>query len=222
MGIQTLGHRRGQILYQTVRGVRLAWIGFSPYPNHNSVLDLTTARTLVRQARNQADVVIISAHMGAEGTSALHVHDRNEVFFGELRGNPIHFSRAMVASGADLVLGHGPHVPRAIEVYRGKLIAYSLGNFIGYGALSTAGEMGYSLILEVRLRADGQLVGARVIPIVISPNGIPLPDSRKRTIHLLQRLNRQDMPHSEWLLGDDGVFRPRVYPNSANLTRSGS
>lgn len=209
-GIQSLGHRR-DIFYQTVRGVRLAWLGFSPYASHYSVLDLPKAQQLVQQARAQADLVVVSAHMGAEGTGALRTRDQNEVFFGEPRGNPIRFSRLMVDSGADLVLGHGPHVPRAMEVYRGKLIAYSLGNFIGYNTLSNQGEMGYSLILEIRLRADRRLIGARVIPIFITASGIPVPDRHRRTIRLLQTLNRQDVPGSEWVLAEDGVFRPSAH-----------
>jgi len=210
-GMQSFG-KRGEIFYQTLRGVRLAWIGFSPYDDHNSVLELTTAQNLVKQARSQADLVIISSHLGAEGTGALRTHNQNEVFFGEARGNPVLFNRRMIEAGADLVLGHGPHVPRAIEVYRGKLIAYSLGNFIGYRTLGTQGELGYSLILETRLAADGQLLGARVIPVIIQGEGIPVPDRQNRAIKLIQELNRLDMPESGWVLGDDGVLRPRTQP----------
>ncbi|APB35235.1 Capsule synthesis protein, CapA [Gloeomargarita lithophora Alchichica-D10] len=207
-GMPSFG-KRGEIFYQTVRGVRLAWIGFSPYDYHNSVLELTTAQKLVQQARTQADLVIISSHMGAEGTGALRTRNQNEVFFGEDRGNPIQFSRRMIDSGADLVLGHGPHVPRAIEVYRGKLIAYSLGNFIGYRTLGSQAELGYSLILETQLAADGSLMGARVIPVIIQGEGIPVPDRQNRTIKLIQELNRLDTPGSTWVLGNDGVMRPR-------------
>ncbi|MEN9215850.1 MAG: CapA family protein [Gloeomargarita sp. HHBFW_bins_162] len=209
VGVQTIG-RRGEIFYQDVRGVRLAWIAFSPYSYHNSILELETAKHLVKKARSQADLVIISAHMGAEGTGALRTYNQNEVFFGEPRGNPILFSRTMIATGADLVLGHGPHVPRAIEVYQGKLIAYSLGNFMGYRTLGTQGELGYSLILETRFTRERQLVGARVIPVTLHNEGIPAIDSQKRTIKLIQELNRLDTPNTEWILGNDGVFHPRI------------
>jgi poly-gamma-glutamate capsule biosynthesis protein CapA/YwtB (metallophosphatase superfamily) len=47
----------------------------------------------------------------------------------------------MIDAGADLVLGHSPHVPRALELHKGKLIAYSLGNFMGYWTLSTDGNI---------------------------------------------------------------------------------
>ena len=155
-------------------------------------------------------------------TGALRTRNHNEVFFGEARGNPILFNRRMVDAGADLVLGHGPHVPRAMEVYRGKLIAYSLGNFIGYRTLGTQGELGYSLILATRLAADGQLLGARVIPVIIQGEGIPVPDRHQRTIKLIQKLNRLDVPESAWVLGDDGVMRPFTAPPSTQTSAYGT
>ena len=39
------------------------------------------------------------------------------------------FAHTAIDNGADIVLGHGPHVTRAVEVYKGKFIAYSMGNF---------------------------------------------------------------------------------------------
>ena len=52
-----------------------------------------------------------------------------ELFYEEERGDLIAFAHAVIDAGADLVIGHGPHVPRALEVYRDHLIAYSLGQF---------------------------------------------------------------------------------------------
>ena len=52
------------------------------------------------------------------------------------------FSHAVVDAGADLVVGHGPHVLRGMEWYKGRLIAYSLGNFAGYGVFSLAARWG--------------------------------------------------------------------------------
>jgi hypothetical protein len=103
-----------------------------------------------------------------------------------------------------------------MEVYRGKLIAYSLGNFIGYRTLGAQGELGYSLILATRLAANGQLLGARVIPVIIQGDGISVPDRHHRTIKLIQKLNRLDMPKSTWVLGGDGVMRPFTTPQSAD------
>ncbi|HLP88213.1 MAG TPA: CapA family protein [Nostocaceae cyanobacterium] len=195
VGIQTLGHK-GQILYLETNGVKVAMIGFTTYQWYNSVHDLSKGKALVAEAKNNADVVIISTQMGAEGTSALHVRDKTEYFYGENRGNPIKFARTMIDAGADLVVGHGPHVPRAIELYNGKIIAYSLGNFLGYRTLSTKAQTAYSMILEVKLDQNGQFLSSRVIPVHLTKQGIPQIDQYFRTISLLRNLNNQDFPNN--------------------------
>ena len=60
--------------------------------------------------------MIVSFHGGAEGAGAIHIPFETEYFYGENRGDVVQFSRAVVDGGADLVIGHGPHVPRAAEV----------------------------------------------------------------------------------------------------------
>jgi poly-gamma-glutamate capsule biosynthesis protein CapA/YwtB (metallophosphatase superfamily) len=154
VGIETLGHKN-QILFLEANNIPVAMIGFAPYDVYNSINDIQTAKRLVKEAKKNASIVIISMHAGAEGTNALNVENNTEFFYGENRGNSIKFARTMIDAGADLVLGHGPHVPRAMEMYKGKLIAYSLGNFLGYRTLSTAAETGYSMILEVKLNPKG-------------------------------------------------------------------
>jgi len=163
-GMRAVG-RKGQILYTKVKGKTIAFIGFSYLDYHNSVNNLTAAKALIKKARSQADIVVISMHVGAEGTDATRTFNEPEIFYGENRGNSILFSRTMVDNGADLILGHGPHVPRAIELYKNKLIVYSLGNFMGYRTLSTVGALGYSLILNVELNDQGDFLGGRGIPI---------------------------------------------------------
>jgi poly-gamma-glutamate capsule biosynthesis protein CapA/YwtB (metallophosphatase superfamily) len=150
VGINVLGHKN-QILLLNSNNIKVAMVGFAPYDYYNSVHDISTATQLIKSAQKQADVVIVSMHAGAEGTNALRTQNRNEYFYGENRGNSVKFARTMVDAGADMVLGHGPHVPRAMEIYKGKLIAYSLGNFLGYRTLSTTAETGYSMILEAKL-----------------------------------------------------------------------
>ena len=55
-----------------------------------------------------------------------------EYYYGENRGNVYELAHLMVDHGADVILGHGAHVVRAIEVYNQRVIAYSLGNFLTY------------------------------------------------------------------------------------------
>ncbi|AFY81462.1 CapA family protein [Oscillatoria acuminata] len=196
--------RKGEIAYTTVNDIPIAFIGFSTYSYHNSILDLDTAKALVEEAQENATLVVISFHGGAEGTGAIHVKNRTETFFGENRGNLVEFSRAMIDVGADLVLGHGPHVPRALEVYKGKLIAYSLGNFMGYRSFSTVAELGYSLILEAELDLEGNFIAGQIIPIHLNGQGIPSYDSQNRTVKLMQKLTQSDFPETALSIEADG------------------
>jgi len=61
-------------------------------------------------------VVVVSFHIGAEGASAQHVTRKDEVFLHDNRGNVYALAHAAIDAGADLVLGHGPHVLRALEL----------------------------------------------------------------------------------------------------------
>ncbi len=191
VGIATLGHKN-QILYFEANNMAIAMIGFAPYNMYNSIQNLTAAQALVAEAKKNADIVIVSMHAGAEGTAALHVRNKTEFFYGENRGNSIQFARTVIDAGADLVLGHGPHVPRAMEMYQGKLIAYSLGNFLGYRTLSTKAQTAYSMILEVKLNSQGELVAGQIIPIHLNRQGIPEIDQRFRSVGLLRNLNKND------------------------------
>ncbi|MCT7958255.1 CapA family protein [Laspinema palackyanum] len=196
--------RKGEIAYTTVNDIPIAFIGFSTYSYHNSILDLEAAKALVAEAQENATLVVISFHGGAEGTGAVHVKNRTETFFSENRGNLVEFSRAMIDAGADLVLGHGPHVPRALEVYNGKLIAYSLGNFMGYRSFSTVAELGYSLILEAQIDLEGNFIAGQIIPIHLDSKGIPSYDSQNRTVKLMQKLTQSDFPETPLSIEADG------------------
>ncbi|BAZ29990.1 putative poly-gamma-glutamate biosynthesis protein [Cylindrospermum sp. NIES-4074] len=192
-GIKTLGHKN-QILYLEANNVPVAMIGFTTYDLYNSVNNLKAAKALVAEAKSNANIVIVSMQVGAEGTGALHVKNKTEFFYGEDRGNSLKFARTMIDTGADLVLGHGPHVPRAIEMYKGKMIAYSLGNFLGYRTLATNAQTGYSMILEVKLNSEGDLVSSKIIPVHLNRQGIPQIDQKFRTVGLLRYLNNYDFP----------------------------
>ncbi|MCV4785201.1 CapA family protein, partial [Escherichia coli] len=65
---------------------------------------------------------------------------------------------------ADLVLGHGPHVLRGMEIYKGRLIAYSLGNFATYGWFRLEAETALTMALEVRLGPDGRFLSGKLHP----------------------------------------------------------
>jgi poly-gamma-glutamate capsule biosynthesis protein CapA/YwtB (metallophosphatase superfamily) len=184
--------RPGEIAVLTVNGLRVAVVGFAPYPWAQSLTDIAAARRLVAEARGRADVVVVTMHAGAEGVSALHVRPGTEMFLGENRGNPIAFSHAVVDAGADLVVGSGPHVLRGIEWYHGRLIAYSLGNFGGYGAFSLGGPLSTTAILRVELRGDGRVVAARLVAARLVGAGVPVLDRSGAAYALVRSLSRAD------------------------------
>ncbi|MEH1985289.1 CapA family protein [Nostoc sp.] len=214
VGIATLGHKN-QILYLKANKIPVAMIGFSPYEMYNSIHNLGAAKALVAEAKNKANIVVVSMHAGAEGTGALHVKNQTEFFYGENRGNAIAFARNMIDAGADLVLGHGPHVPRAMEIYQGKIIAYSLGNFLGYRTLSTNAQTGDSMILEVKLNSLGDLVSSKIIPVRMDRQGIPHIDRSFQTVRLMRYLNNQAFPKNPVKINKKGevVVQNKINPS---------
>ncbi len=204
-GIKAVG-RKGEIVYTEAKGLKLAFIAFSHLNQHNTVHDLDDAAALVQEAEQNADIVVVSFHAGKEGSDATVTRNQTEYFFSENRGNVVQFSRTVVDHGADLVLGHGPHVPRALELYNGKLIAYSLGNFLGYRTLSTAGPLGTSLILTTNLDGDGDFVSGRVVPVALDRNGVPYLDDHFKGVVLIRNLTRQDFPDTSLTIDDEGYI----------------
>lgn len=179
-----------KIAVQKVNGLTLAWIGFSHLTRDNYVGDLDKLALLVGKARPSADLVIVSMQAGAEGSDALRVRNADEIFLGEHRGNTFAFARKAIDLGADLVLGHGPHVLRGMECYGGKLIAYSLGNFAGYDALSIKRAASVSASLEVTLARDRQLLRFRVVPLRFTADRLPESDPDELALHLINDLSR--------------------------------
>lgn len=194
----------GDIARLTVKGRRIDVIAFATYPGAYNLLDLEDALEAVRQARAEADLVIVSFHGGAEGASHQHVLPRDETFLGEDRGDLRRFARAAVDAGAQLVLGSGPHVVRGMEVYHGKLIAYSLGNFATYGPFNLNGENGISLVLEGRLAPDGTFLSGQVYPVKQEKPGGPKLDPAMNIVSILRALSKSDFRESAVVVGPRG------------------
>lgn len=186
---------------------RIAVIAFGFSATSYLLTDTTTAREVITEARKTHTRVIVSFHGGAEGKKAQHIPNNTEMFYGENRGNLRVFAHACVDAGADLVIGHGPHVLRAMEIYKDRLIAYSLGNFFTYGNMNLNDVNGISCILEARLDpTTGKFLGGRVIPVIQKEPGIPVFDEQYQSVRLLQQLNRQDFPSTGVMLDDRGMI----------------
>ena len=184
--------RPGDIDYQQVGAVKVALLGFAPYPWAQSLTDIPAAQRIVREAAANADVVIVTMHAGAEGVDHQHVTPGTETYLGEDRGNPIAFSRAVIRAGADLVVGSGPHVLRGMEWYKNRLIAYSMGNFGGYKVFGLGGPLSTSAILHVTLRSDGTFVKGSLVPTRLTSDGMPALDPSGAALGLIRTLSRED------------------------------
>ena len=186
--------------------MKVAVVGFSPYAGANNLNDLGAARAVIKKAAGQADLVVVQVHMGAEGSGMGHVKAGNELFFGENRGDPVRFSKAVIDAGADVVIGHGPHVLRGMQFYKGKLIAYSLGNFAGGGkTLNSDGVLKYGGILHVSLTRDGSFVGGKFLGTYLDGTGRPTRDSAKeRGLARVRELSAEDFGPDAAAIGADG------------------
>lgn len=206
-GIRHSG-REGDIASWTVKDSRVALAAFAPNPGSHSLLDIPSAAALVSSLAAEHDVVIVSFHGGAEGPEALHVFEGMELYHNEERGDLIAFARAVIDAGADLVLGHGPHVPRALEVYRDRLIAYSLGNFATSLGIGILGDNGLAPILVARLHGDGGLVEGRIVSArQVRPLG-PRLDPTGEAFELMRHLSIMDRGPAAPRFNDDGTFTP--------------
>jgi poly-gamma-glutamate capsule biosynthesis protein CapA/YwtB (metallophosphatase superfamily) len=208
LGIKHAGSDKEQFAMAIVeaKGKKIAFIGFATSSVTPHVNDLDLAKKLVAEADKKADLVVVSFHGGAEGAGNVRVPQRNEVFFGESRGNLPLFSKTVIDAGADLVLGHGPHVLRGMEIYKDRLIAYSLGNFATYGWFGLAGATAETCVLEVKIDAEGKFVSGKIHPFVLREKGILTEDKSKSAVSTLRRLSQLDFPNSAPKISDDGAI----------------
>ncbi|MFG1774904.1 CapA family protein [Micromonospora sp. NPDC049048] len=194
-----------QITVVDVKGVKVAVAGFSSYVWSNSLTDIAAAKKVIAKAAGMADIVVVQVHMGGEGSEKTRVRPGTEMFLGENRGDPVKFSKAMIDAGADLIVGHGPHVLRGMEFYKGRLIAYSLGNFAGGGnSLSNAGRLGWGGVLKVSLKPDGSWEGGSFASTYMNSIGKPTMDKDDRGLGLLKQLTKSDFPETGAVFDDSG------------------
>ncbi|MDP8927750.1 MAG: CapA family protein, partial [Actinomycetota bacterium] len=136
---------------------RREWAAGNDRPGVASGYDLRTATAAVRAATAVADHVVVVVHWGAE---LANCPDDKQVTLG----------RALQEAGADVVVGHHPHVLQGIDHESGRLIAYSLGNLLWY---STGPATRLSGVLSVTLGPEG-VVGWQFHPAIVDPSGAPL------------------------------------------------
>ncbi len=189
-----------------VKGMK---IGFTAYAPNNGCMSLNDHELMVKtvkQLKSTCDIVIVSFHGGAEGASASHVPKKTEMFLGENRGNVTEFARKAIDAGADVILGHGPHVSRAIDCYKGKFITYSMGNFCTYGRFNLKGSAGIAPLFQLKLKKDGTFVEGKIVSIIQIGEGGPIPDKNLSVLKEIKELTLSDFPTSTVKFDEEGYF----------------
>ena len=192
--------RRGDIF--------VAFLAFAVTRNSNMMLDYEFAFDMIAAHAQEHDIVIVSFHGGAEGADVTHIPFADEEYYDEPRGDVVRFARGAVDAGADLVIGHGPHVVRGMERYKERLIAYSLGNFATYYGISVAGIKGIAPILTVMLDGNGVFIDGQITSTVqLRPAG-PSIDYKQRALNLLRGLSIDDFGNPGLRFLPDGKILP--------------
>ena len=122
-----------------------------------NVMNIENMISAVSKAKSNSDVVIISMHSGDEYSVAPNQKQ-------------IDFARSAIDAGADLIIGHHPHVVESAEIYKGKYIFYSLGNFVFDQMWSMPTRQGVAL--KIRFNKDGV---AEVLPTAFIINDYSQP-----------------------------------------------
>ncbi|WP_046215636.1 CapA family protein [Paenibacillus wulumuqiensis] len=175
--------RAYQPVYFQRKGIKIALLGFSRVipetswnagtnqPGVATAYDATAAETAIREARSEADLVVVIAHWGVErsDTTAAHQND---------------LAHRFVDAGADLVIGGHPHVLQGLEQYKGKWIAYSTGNFIFTRSLTE--KTWDTAVFQAKCTVKGDC-SMQVIPYAANL-GQPVPMPEQQAQALLRRL----------------------------------
>jgi len=177
---------------------------FAPNAGTMNINDVTQASEIVRMLADTCDIVIVAFHGGAEGAEFQNVPKTDEVFHGEDRGDVYNFAHTMIDNGADVIFGSGPHVTRAIEVYKNRFISYSLGNFCTYGRFNLASPNGLAPIVKIKVDTSGKFLSGRIIPAFQPwPGGVKI-DSNRMVINKIRELVAVDFPDSAITVSDKG------------------
>lgn len=189
-----------------IDGMKYGFAAFAPNTGTMSIHDLGRASKIVSMLDSISDVVIVSFHGGAEGSKYQNVTRKNELFYGENRGNVYDFSHKMIDAGADVIFGHGPHVTRAVDIYKNRFIIYSLGNFCTYARFNLRGDNGLAPIVKVFTTNNGEFIKAEITPIVQRAPGGPKIDPDGRVITKLRELTEKDFPEVPVKIDATGII----------------
>lgn len=204
LGIAHAGSIDQPYVIKKIGHVKVGFCAFAPNRGTMSIHQTEKIKEIIQHLDSMSDIVVASFHAGAEGAKNQHVTRKREFYYGEDRGNVYELSHQMIDAGADIVVGHGPHVVRAMEVYKGKFIAYSLGNFLTYGRFNLRGSTGEAPLLVLKTNAQGDFIEGQIHAFRQSYSLGPRNDVKLSAIKTIQRLSLDDFPNNQISVDDLG------------------
>ncbi len=187
-------------------GISYGFAAFAPNKGTPSINNIGSAQATVSYLDSLVDIVIVSFHGGAEGGKYTTVPREREYFYGEDRGDVYGFAHAMIDAGADVVFGHGPHVPRAIEIFQNRFIAYSLGNFATYARFNLKGVNGLAPIAKIVVNNKGEFLSGQIISAKQTGRGVPQIDPENTVARLIKELTKKDLPEVKISIDEFGFI----------------
>ncbi|MBR6118103.1 MAG: CapA family protein [Paludibacteraceae bacterium] len=180
--------------------------------------NMAHVKQILDTLRATSDIIIVSFHGGGEGIEYSHLPEGPESYIGEDRGSLREFAHFCIDNGADIVYGHGPHVVRCIEVYKGHFIAYSLGNFCTPYGVSLESVKGYAPVVVVQVNEQGEFLGGKIHSFIQQRGRGPMLDAANKVARHMRQLSQTDVPYSEAYIDYDGqIIRHTVKIPSPTL-----
>lgn len=192
-GVQYSGTSTNEVPIFTIKGKKIGFIAFAANNETNDFRNPEAFSNAVRDAKGLCDFLVVSMHMGSPGNDTPEVvKSREERYMGRKKGNPYEDARLAIDSGADLVMGHGPGVPRGVDVYLRKPIFYSLGSLLlGRGA-TTGPNRDIAPIALVSIDEKTLRLKKFEIKSYYAKDKTILPDNANVAAKLMKRISYQD------------------------------
>ena len=197
---QNLDEARQMALY-TVKGKKIAFLGYSLTQPIEFFASRTRPGTApgyvnmmtadVANARKQADLVIVSFHWGREASGTVQTYQRDT-------------AHRAIEAGADVIIGHHPHVLQGVERYKGGIIFYSLGNFTFASKSATA-----DVSAIVRLRLNNGQREAELLPLDVLHRRVgfqPRLLSGAKGSAVIEKINQLSRPFKTEIRAQDGRY----------------
>ena len=187
-----------KIAVKEVNGIPTAFIGIYVL-NDGMAREEQVKQTIAAAKQQGAKLVIVAFHWGTEKATEPDETQKS-------------LAHTAIDCGADLVVGHHPHVLQAIEYYKGKYIAYSLGNFC-FGGNSAPSDMDTMIFQQTFTIEKGEVqadAAATVVPCSISSTAgyndyQPTPTEGDASTSVIDRLNTMSANYGVTVNGDGTV-----------------